>query len=205
MCDSPPTRQTLLLRLADSHDRQAWDQFVEVYAPLVFQFAARRGLQHSDAADLVQEVLLRVAGAFRRKTFDRTRGSFRGWLLTIARNETSDWLAARARREQASGGTQAIEQIANVAEQDEAEAWDRDYQERLLAWASEKVKQEVQPTTWAAFQQTTLAGKSGQQVAAEIGISVAAVYLAKGRVMKRIRELLHEVGDDAPAEANAVE
>ena len=84
MTDSAPTRQTLLLRLAGGDDRQAWEQFVEIYAPLVFQFARRRGLQDSDAADVVQEVLISVAEAFRRRKYDRSRGAFRGWLLSEA-------------------------------------------------------------------------------------------------------------------------
>jgi RNA polymerase sigma factor (sigma-70 family) len=197
MTESPATRQTLLLRLSDPSDRPAWEQFVEVYAPLVFQFARRRGLQDSDAADLVQDVLMRVAGAFRRGTYDRSRGRFRGWLLTIARHETYDWLAARARREQAGGGTAALQQLGDVPQPGEAEAWEDDYRERLLAWAAEQVQKEVQPTTWRAFRLTAVEGQSGEQVAAQLGLSVAAVYLAKSRVMKRLRELVSQIDDEA--------
>jgi RNA polymerase sigma-70 factor (ECF subfamily) len=197
MSESPPTRQTLLLRLGDPSDRRAWEQFVEIYAPLVFQFARRRGLQDSDAADLVQDVLLRVAGAFRRGTYDRSRGKFRGWLLTIARHETYDWLAARARREQAGGGTAALQQLSEIPQPGEAEAWEDDYCERLLAWAAEQVQKEVQPATWRAFRLTAVERQSGEQAAAQLGLSVAAVYLAKSRVMKRLRELVSEIDEEA--------
>jgi RNA polymerase sigma-70 factor (ECF subfamily) len=200
MTDSAPTRQTLLLRLAGGDDRQAWEQFVEIYAPLVFQFARRRGLQDSDAADVVQEVLISVAEAFRRRKYDRSRGAFRGWLLTIARNEVNDWLTARGRRAQASGGTTAQQALGNVpADSDtvgDSATWDRDYEERLFAWAADRVKSEVQPATWQAFWQTTIDQRSGQEVAAALGLTVAAVYLAKSRVMKRLRELVREIDDE---------
>jgi len=196
MADSSPTRLTLLLRLAGGEDRRAWEQFVEIYAPLVFQFARRRGLQESDAADVVQEVLISVADAFRRRKYDRSRGAFRGWLLTIARNEVHDWLAARGRRQQPSGGTTAQQALASVAADDDARAWDRDYQERLFAWAADRVKGEVEPATWQAFWQTAIDERSGQEVAARLGMTVAAVYLAKSRVMKRLRELVQEIDDE---------
>jgi len=202
MSDSQPTRQTLLLRLAGGDDRRAWEQFVEIYAPLVFQFARRRGLQDSDAADVVQEVLISVADAFRRRKYDRSRGAFRGWLLTIARNEVSDWLTARARRHEPIGGTTAQQALGNlasdgkVASDGDAAAWDHDYQERLFVWAADRVQSEVQPATWQAFWQTTIDQRSGQEVAAALEMTVAAVYLAKSRVMKRLRELVHEIDDE---------
>jgi RNA polymerase sigma factor (sigma-70 family) len=196
MSDSSTTRQTLLLRLAGGDDRQAWEQFVEIYAPLVFQFARRRGLQESDAADVVQEVLISVADAFRRRKYDRSRGTFRAWLLTVARNEVHDWLTACARRQEPAGGTTAQQALGNVAADADAADWDHDYEERLFAWASDRVKTEVQPATWQAFWQTTIDKRSGQEAAAALGMTVAAVYLAKSRVMKRLRELVHEVDED---------
>lgn len=199
--DPLATRHTLLVRMSDSGDRAAWDQFVEIYAPLVFRFARRRGLQESDAADLVQEVLLRVSEAFRQGKFAADRGSFRGWLLTIARNEVNDWLAGRARQPMSRGGTESQLSLANVAEngrdgdsfRDEADQWDREHELRLFAWAADQVEREVQPATWQAFWQTAVESRSGQEVAIATGLSVAAVYLAKSRVMQRIRVLVQEV------------
>jgi RNA polymerase sigma factor (sigma-70 family) len=199
MRESPPTNPSLIVRLVAQHDRAAWGQFAEIYAPLVFAFAQRRGLQDADAADVVQEVLSSVADAFRRGKYDRSRGLFRGWLLTIARHEVSDALAARARREQSRGGTTAQQALGSLPQpsDSDSEEWDREYHERLLAWAADRVRGEVQPTTWQAFWETTMLRHSGQDVATALGMSVAAVYLAKSRVMKRLRELVHEIDENA--------
>lgn len=196
MHDSPATRATLLIRLGDEADREAWEQFVEIYAPLVYRYARRRGLQDADAADLAQEVLWRAADAFRRCKYDRSRGNFRGWLLTIARNELFDWLGGQARREQPGGGTTGLQALSELAAHDEAESWRREYDERLFQWACERVRAESRPQAWEAFERTALHEQSGQEVAAALGISVATVYLAKSRVLKRMRELIAEVSDD---------
>jgi RNA polymerase sigma-70 factor (ECF subfamily) len=116
-------------------------------------------------------------------------------LLTIARNEVNSLLAARQRRGQPGGGTTVQVQLAAVAAPEEDDSWDADYQQRLYGWAAERVRAEVQPATWLAFQRTALEGASGEAVARETGQSVAAVYLAKSRVMKRLRELVRSVDE----------
>lgn len=203
MYAAPPTCQSLLMRLSDGQDRAAWDQFVEIYAPLIYQLAQRRGLQPADAADVVQEVLAAVADAFRRRKFDRSRGLFRGWLLTIARNDVNSFLAARQRRVQPGGGAAALAALGQIADPQEETAWDAEYQQRLFAWAAEQVQREVQPATWQAFWQTTVESRSGQDVAAASNMSVAAVYLAKSRVLKRLRELVRQIDEDADPSAPA--
>src|SRR3954467_4923767 len=97
MASSPQTRPSLLVRIRDAGDRAAWLQFVEIYAPLVYRFARQRGLQDADAADLAQEVLQAVAAAGRRLEYDPARGTFRGWLFTVARNRLHNFLARRRR------------------------------------------------------------------------------------------------------------
>lgn len=198
MIEQHQTRGSLIVRLADGRDARDWEEFVEIYAPLVFRFARRRGLQEADAADVTQEVLSAASRALKRGKYDRRRGTFRGWLLTIARNEVHTLLASRQRREQAGGGTTAQVRMAAVAAEEEDASWEADYEQRLLAWAAERVKEEVQPATWRAFERTALEQASGETVAAELGISIGAVYLAKSRVMKRLRELVREI-DDAGA------
>src|SRR6516225_4147415 len=87
MADSPNTRPSLLVRIRNAEDSQAWSQFVALYAPLVYGYARKRGMQDADAADLMQDVLRAVAGAAGRLEYDPLRGSFRGWLFTIVRNK----------------------------------------------------------------------------------------------------------------------
>src|SRR5437868_10770601 len=107
MTDSTPTHPSLLLRIRDSGDRQAWAEFVDVYGPLVYGFARRHGLQDADAADLTQEVLHAVAAAVGRLDYDPQRGSFRGWLFTAVRNRLHNALARRRRECRGGGGSAA--------------------------------------------------------------------------------------------------
>src|SRR5205809_4217227 len=103
MAKAHPTRPSLLVRLRDARDGVAWSEFVEVYAPLVYGYARKQGLQDADAADLSQEVLRAVAGAVGRLEYDPRRGAFRNWLFTIVRRKLSNWRAAQGNRVRGSG------------------------------------------------------------------------------------------------------
>jgi RNA polymerase sigma-70 factor (ECF subfamily) len=190
MADSATTRPSLLARIRDRRDRQAWAEFVDLYAPLVYGFARKQGLQDADAADVTQDVLRAVARSAPRLNYDPRRGSFRGWLFTVVRNELRDFAAARRRRAPASGDSDVrrlIEQ-APAREEDQEDLWTREYERRLFTRAAEMVRREVQPSTWEAFWRTAVEGQSGQGAARALGLSTAAVYLAKRRVMLRLKE-----------------
>jgi RNA polymerase sigma-70 factor (ECF subfamily) len=197
MADSPPTRPSLLVRIRDPRDGQAWAQFVAVYAPLVYAYGRRQGLQDADAADLTQDSLRVVSEAIRSFEYDPQRGSFRGWLLTVVRNRLHRLRARRSRPGQGSGDTGGHEQLAAVAAPEEAQdEWDREYQRRRFRWAADQVRGQVQDATWQAFWRTAVAGTSGQVVALELGMTVAAVYLAKSRVMARLKDQLRQLQDE---------
>src|SRR5258707_2128365 len=91
MAEIPPTRASLLLRLRDPQDEAAWRQFIDLYAPLVYGYARKQGLQDADAADLSQEVLGAVAGGVGRLEYDPQRGAFRNWLFTVVPRKLSNW------------------------------------------------------------------------------------------------------------------
>ena len=185
----PLTQPSLLVRLKDAHDREAWERFVDLYAPLVYAFVRKRGLQDADAADLTQDVLRQVSLAAKSLIYDPRRGSFRGWLFTVVRNRLTDHWRAAARGERGSGDSsqwqRASEQL--VTESDSAE-WDAAYERQLLECASRQIRADFSETTWSAFWQTAVEGRDGRTVADELDLSVAAVYLAKGRVMARLKE-----------------
>src|SRR5690242_3517340 len=98
MAQIPPTRPSLLVRLRDPRDGAAWTEFVELYAPLVYGYARKQGLQDADAADLSQEVLGGVARSIGRLEYDPRRGSFRNWLFTIVRRRLSSFSSAQENR-----------------------------------------------------------------------------------------------------------
>lgn len=198
MDPAPVTRPSLILRLRDAKDRDAWQQFTELYAPLVYSFARRRGLQDADAADLMQDVLRSVAGAAGRLDYDPRRGTFRGWLYTITRNKVFNFLDRSRRQVRGSGDSDVRERLeATPAAADDTDEWDRDFERRLFHQAAEDVKGEFRPKTWEAFWRTAVDGQASEEVADALEMSVGAVYVAKSRVLGRLRERVKELqGDD---------
>jgi RNA polymerase sigma-70 factor (ECF subfamily) len=198
MSDAPATRLSLLVRLCDARDDGAWSQFVEIYAPLVFAFARKHGLQDADAADLTQDVLQAVSGGIRRLDYDPRRGSFRGWLFTVVRNKLRNLVAAQKRPGRGTGDTDAQNRLSELParEEDQTAWWDQEYEQRVFSWAAEQVRGSFQASTWLAFWLTAVEGKTGPVVAKMLGMSVAAVYLAKGRVMTRLKEIIRETLDE---------
>jgi RNA polymerase sigma-70 factor (ECF subfamily) len=193
MVDSPTTQVGLLDRIRDCGDDRAWSEFVELYAPLVYALARRHGLQDADAADLTQDVLRTVARVAPRFAYDPGRGSFRGWLFTVARNQLRKWALARQRHPSPDGQGLLEEQLAPA----EAEAaWEREYRARLLARIADRVRPTFRPRTWAAFWQTAVEERDPRAVAGDLGLSVGAVYIARSRVMARLREHFRQLRDD---------
>jgi RNA polymerase sigma-70 factor (ECF subfamily) len=197
MTDSAQTRVSLLLRIRDNRDAEAWGQFVEIYAPLVYGLARRHGVQDADAADLTQEVLQTVLRSAPTFVYDPARGSFRGWLLTVARNRLRKWVNDEKRHPPGCGGEEAQRALKEQpAPEEEIARWDQEYRQRLFEWAAEKVRPSFRPATWQAFWQTAVAHRDALAVAAELGMSVGAVYIAKSRVLARIKEQIQLLPED---------
>ncbi len=193
MTPSSATRASLLVRIRDHADADAWARFVDIYGPLIYGFVRKRGLQDADAVDLVQEVLRSVAGAISRLEYDPQRGTFRGWLITIVNNRLRNDLKARQRRESGSGDSAVAQQLAEEPAPDDWETqWEAEHQQRLLTWASGESSVGSRPRTWQAFRLTAVEGRPCKEVAQELNMTVAAVYLAKSRVMARLKELVRE-------------
>jgi RNA polymerase sigma factor (sigma-70 family) len=194
MADFPPTRASLLVRLRDQRDEAAWAQFVDLYAPLLYGYARKQGLQDADAADLSQEVLSAVAGSVGRLEYDPQRGAFRNWLFTVVRRKLANWRAAAGQRVSGSGDTAMHELLeACPGPADAAPEWEAEWDRRLFAWACEQVRRDVTDSTWQAFWRTAVDGLPGKKAAAELGMTVAAVYLARSRVLARLKELVQSV------------
>jgi RNA polymerase sigma-70 factor (ECF subfamily) len=195
MAKAPGTRASLLVRLRDAGDGPAWSQFVDLYGPLVFAFGRRHGLQDADAADLTQEVLARVCQAVRKLEYDRSRGTFRSWLYTVTRNFFLTFAQRKGRQEQAAGGG-GEQALADWPAPDEEDAWREDYRRRLFDWAAQQVRAEVSAQAWQAFWQTSVLGRPAQEIAAEMGMTLAAVYMAKSRTLARIRQQIQLAQDE---------
>jgi RNA polymerase sigma factor (sigma-70 family) len=187
--DSPLTRASLLVQLRDATNHEAWHEFVRLYSPIVYGFARKRGLQDADAADLMQDVMRSVSKAIQRLDYDRRQGMFRGWLFTITRNKIFNHLSAKRIRPQASGDENTNRLLESQPDgNDGSDDWEMEYQRRLAAIAMERIRGEFQENTWQAFRLTAIEGVAAAEAAKKVGMSPGAIYVAKSRVLARLKE-----------------
>jgi RNA polymerase sigma factor (sigma-70 family) len=182
------TSQSLLLR-AGTGDPGAWERLDTLYRPLVRGWLARHNVPPQEADDLTQDVLFTVARGIEGFRHAGPAGSFRGWLRTIAVNRAREyWRAGRLRTAAAGGDAfrQALEELADPASI-ASSAWERQHDESVVRRLLDLLAEEFEPQTMRAFRLVTFDGRSGSEAAAELGISAAAVYMAKSRVLNRLR------------------
>src|SRR5260370_23590884 len=152
MSASPETRASLLVRLKDQADDEAWCEFTEIYRPVIYRLACRRGLQHADAEDLVQQVLAAVARAIDRWETDPHRARFRTWLSRVATNAVINALA-RGKLDRASGdsGMQDVLDALPAADGADSQFVRAEHRREGFRWAARQVRLESQPAPWDAF------------------------------------------------------
>jgi RNA polymerase sigma-70 factor (ECF subfamily) len=195
----PTTRYSLVLRLRDRDDETAWAEFVDIYQPLLYRLARNKGLQDSDARDLCQDVFAAVASAIERWDPDPAKGRFRGWLFRIARNLIVKFLVCQRRLPRGTGRT-SIQDLLEAQPECDAEAeaeFTAEFRRRAFHWAAEQVKREFADSTWQAFWRTGVENRSITAVAKELGLSAGAVYIARSRVLCRLRERVEELSEDS--------
>src|SRR5262245_59337123 len=187
MTDTPVT---LLERLRRPDDHAAWAQFVHLYTPLLYRWAGQLGLGPAESADLVQDVFVILLKTLPELRYDRTR-SFRAWLCTLARNKFRD---ARRKHTPVPAGPGRDALPANGM--DPAEAVDEaEYRHYLADRALQLAKPEFAPATWKSFWGVVVDGRPAADVAVELGLTTNAVYLARGRVLRRLRQVLDGLMD----------
>jgi RNA polymerase sigma-70 factor (ECF subfamily) len=190
MNHSPTTRASLLLRLADAENQQAWMEFVALYEPLVHRLLKKAGLQDADVREVAQEVFLVVSLNVARFEPNRGPGSFRGWLRRVTRNLLINVLTHQRRRPVlATGSSDLLDLLEELPEDDEQASAlvDWELRRRLLHYAADSVRKEVRPGTWEAFWRTFVEGEQVSEVAESLGMSAGAVYVARSRVVARLR------------------
>jgi RNA polymerase sigma-70 factor (ECF subfamily) len=184
------TSLTLLDRLRQPGDDLAWGQFVELYTPVLLNWACRQGENAEDAADLVQDIfvaLLQALPGFQR----HGTGAFRRWLKAIMMNRLRDRKRRQARMVKAFAELPPSPDIPNGADM-LAEA---EFQQQLARRALELMQAEFQPGTWKACWETLVVGRPLEEVAHELGMTENAVYLARWRVLRRLRQRLNGLID----------
>jgi RNA polymerase sigma-70 factor (ECF subfamily) len=181
------TTPSLLLRLRDPGDETAWQAFADVYSPLVYNFCRLRNLQPSDAADVTQEVLLRIAKAIPRLEYDRGQGLFRDWVARIVSNEVHRHFANK-------------KEVTPLAENWDTAAgndlWNEHFHQHIFSTAIERCRPRFSDETWELFDKSWLQKLPAATVAEQSGVDVAKVYVARSRVLKRLRLEVTILADD---------
>jgi RNA polymerase sigma-70 factor, ECF subfamily len=176
------TSASLLERLRQPTDPDAWKRFVSLYAPLIYSWGRQTGLQDADAADLVQEVLVTLVHALPDFRYDQHK-SFRCWLRTVTLNKWRD-----RRKQRAAQPLPGDDGLEDAVSPDDHEAfWEAEYRRHLVERALRVMQSDFQPATWQACWKYVVEGRPAAEVAAELGLTRGAVCAARFRVLDRLR------------------
>ena len=188
------TSTTLLSALRDMRDHASWQHFHTLYRPMLMAVAIRAGLLEQDALDVVQETIIEVAREMPSFRYERSRGRFKGWLLTIVRRRIANlWRAKNYGQGDARGARELLMDPATLDGNVEADSefervWDDEWRQHALRVAEEHVRQAVKPVQFQAYRLHVMRGIAAGETARRLGIKRMEVYWAKycvGRVMKK--------------------
>lgn len=190
-----PTRYSLLSRLHDWDDQESWRQFFDTYWQLIYRSAMKAGLSESEAQDVVQETVITVAKDIEKFKRDRKLGSFKGWLGNIVRWRVADQLRARGpKRDAADQDAMAPASVEDAqADSPMESAWDKEWQENLLAVAISRVKREVKEEHFQIFDLLVLQETPVPEVVKRLGVGRGRLYLIKHRISKLIQQHLRDL------------
>ena len=201
----PETRASLMLRLLDPSDQQAWGQFVSIYEPLLLRMLRKRGLQDADARDVSQQIILAASQAIDRWQPDGQPASFRRWLFSIARRLALRFLQRAYRVDgpslRAKGGTDMLELLNRLPDPDPQTviAFDDEYRNELFDWAAKRIRGEFRESTWQAFWRSCVLNEPIALVAEELGMTAGNVYVARTRIIARLRHVIEDCEADRDA------
>jgi RNA polymerase sigma-70 factor (ECF subfamily) len=183
------TSLSSLKRAAEDPGDGSWERLVDVYSPLLRMWLTRLGVQTADADDLVQEVLVTVARELGRFRHSGRTGAFRSWLRTILTHRTRDFWRAAKYRPAATGRTSWAERLDQLADEksDASREWDLEHDRHVMARLLEQVRPQFEPKTWEAFRRQVFDGQRADAVAAELGLSLNSIYVARSRVLSTLR------------------
>jgi RNA polymerase sigma factor (sigma-70 family) len=189
MASGTHTRTSLLERLEEGSDPMAWDDFFHRYWPFVFSIARQRGCTQHTAEEIVQEVMLAI---FEKKAVfrhDPSLGRFRDWLGGVVRNKVAERRRAPVERRRALGNNGDCLPEPEASGDTPDAVWEAAFEQAMLAFLLDKVRAEVHPRTYQAFEAFALGGCSGAEAARLTGLTRNAVYQARKNILRRLREL----------------
>lgn len=194
LTEIPDTRDSLLVRVRDPGDQEAWEQFAAIYRPVAYRLARAHGLQDADAEELAQSVLIAMAKAIANWEPVTPQVRFRHWLRRVAKNAILNALSRRPQDQAVGGGVVDILLVADTAPSPEAsDEIDLEYQRQLYRRAAEIVRHRADQVTWLAFSLTMIDGLSIADAARQLQRSEGLVYAARSRIIRRLRDVVREL------------
>jgi len=193
MPEFPETNHSLISRVKNLGDGVSWAEFLRIYQPVVYRMAKRRGLQDADADDVVQQVFVSISRSIDR--WEATDGSppFRAWLTTVARNAVTKALTRRP-HDLATGSTSVAELLNAQPDTSELTAeLVSEARHEIVLWAAEQIRSEYSAEIWDVFWRTSIDGDSIAKVSSSTGRTVGAIYVARHRIISRLKEKVSEV------------
>lgn len=200
MTDWGRTRGSLLIRLRDAQNHAAWREFVELYQPVIYRLCRRRGVRHSDAEDLVQQVLILVARAVDRFDASSERGTFRGWLYRISHNVIVNFLSRDLPKNRATGGDDNPV-LSGAVEKENSSLVRMEVRRQLFREAAQRAREEFEESTFRAFWLTAVEDISIEDAATQLNKSTGAIYAARSRVLKRLRDIVQDLEREIETES----
>lgn len=204
--DSLQTRESLLARLKNPSDQEAWGEFFDLYRGLIFSTSVRMGLDSFEAEDVIQQVMITVADKMPGWDYDPAKDSLKGWLLTVTRWKIADQFRQKAHQKKLqsdptgtpspsirspqydseSTRTSTVERVADPSNEDWESIWDLEWAQNILQIALQNVRQKADPAHYEIYHLNVLQGRSAREVAETLNVSVAFVHLAKHRVSRKV-------------------
>lgn len=184
------TSLTLLNRLQQTDEPETWERLVGLYRPLLLVWLRKYDVQASDADDLVQEVLIAVMKDLKSFNHNGRPGAFRTWLRSILVNRLRNFWRTRHRHPQGSGDSEIEQRLAQLENptSEMSQLWNQQHDRHVARQIMALAKPHFQPETWTAFIRVAIDGERADVVAADLGISLNAIFIAKSRVLSRLRQ-----------------
>jgi RNA polymerase sigma-70 factor (ECF subfamily) len=177
------------------HDPERWHEFDSIYRPMLLAFLRKQRLNDSDANDVVQDIFVKLLAQI--QTYDREKCPFRSWLFSVAHNTLVDFARRRASRKKAADGWVINVLRATTSHSVKiAEEWSRIHRMKILNHALKSVRNRTSAKTWACFEQRLLRDRPGALIAAELGLEASTVFVNASRVLKKVRTVCEEFGED---------
>ena len=185
------TSLSLLDQLCQSPDAGAWDRLAKAYLPLVRSWIERYQVQAADTDDLAQEVLMVVLHELPSFRHNQHRGAFRTWLRRIVANRLRNYWRTQGRKLERLGDDPLVVQLDELEDPRSScsALWDREHDRYLVLRLLEMLESRFSESTREAFRQLVLEGSPARVVAAELGMTLNAVFTAKSRVLRELRFL----------------